>query len=428
MLKINTMRKDLICLPFIILLLPLLTQAQTTGGFRQHAEYEPTQAVWMLYPQIIHKKDFPTAAVTAEMIKALTPFVNIKLIVINDSIEQLVRNMLPAPLLKDGIVSVLKFAYQEFWARDMGPVFVTNNKGEKAIADFNFNDWGYNDTADGAARLDEKLDEHIAAYYNIPVISTNIVSEGGDREVNGKGTLLLVEAVEKQRNPGLTLEEMEPEYKRLLGVSKIIWLKQGVRDDDQSFYPPIEGPGGKKYYTMLTTGGHVDEFARFVNDSTLLLAEVSQQERKSDMEKQTGSRMDINFEILRNATDQNGRHFNIIRMPMPYPVTTKLEPGDSVYAQLKDLQTTAGLSFPDGAVDCVAAASYLNFLVANDALLVGKYWKKGLSQKIKKRDEEARQILQYAFPGKKIIAIDALAINYGGGGMHCITMNEPAGR
>ncbi len=422
------MKQNLNWLLLIALLLPFLTQSQTTGVYRQHAEYEPTEAVWMLYPQIIHKRDFPTAAVTTEMIKALAPFVKIKLVVMNDSIEQLVRNMLPAPLLKDGSVTVLKFPYQEFWARDIGPVFVTNNKGEKAIADFNFNDWGYNDTTDAAARLDEKLDERIAVYYNVPLISTPVVSEGGDREVNGKGVLLMVEAVEKQRNPGLTLEQMEPEYKRLLGVSKIIWLKQGVRDDDQSFYPPIEGPGGKRYYTMLTTGGHVDEFARFVNDSTILLAEVSDAERISDMEKQTGKRMDVNFEILRKVSDQNGNPFHIIRMPMPYPVTTQLVAGDSVYAQLKQLQTAAGLYFPNGAVDCVAAASYLNFLVANDVVLVGKYWKKGLPEKIKKRDEEARQILQYAFPGKKIIAMDALAINYGGGGMHCITMNEPAVR
>ena len=421
------MKQYLIILSAILFLLhSSISHAQTSGTYRQHAEYEPTEAVWMLYPQIIHKKDFPTAAVTATMINALATSVKIKLIVQNDSIEQLIRNILPASLLANGTVTVLKFPYQEFWARDMGPVFVTNNRGEKAIADFNFNDWGYNDTADTGAQLDEKLDERIAAYYHVPLISTHIVSEGGDREVNGKGILLLVEAVEKQRNPGLTLEQMEPEYKRLLGVSKIIWLKQGVRDDDQSFYPPIDGPGGKKYYTMLTTGGHVDEFARFVNDSTILLASVDAGERSSDMEKQTGERMDVNFEILKNATDQNGKPFHIVRMPMPYPVITKLAPGDSVYAQLKQLQTAAGLSFPDDAVDCVAAASYLNFLVANDVVLVGKYWKKGLAKKIKNRDKEARQILQQVFPGKKIIAIDALAINYGGGGMHCITMNEPA--
>ena len=136
--------------------------------------------------------------------------------------------------------------------------------------------------------------------------------------------------------------------------------------------------------------------------------------------------MEANYQILKNARDQDGKPFNIIKMPMPYPVTTTLVPGDSVYAQLRSLQTGAGIPFPDGEkIDCVAAASYLNFLVANDVVLVGKYWKEGLSKKIKKRDEEAWAILQKAFPGKTIIALDALAINYGGGGMHCITMNEP---
>ena len=207
------MRQFSIILSITALLHPLLSGAQTTGSYRQHAEYEPTEAVWMLYPQIIHKRNFPTAVVTANMIKTLAPYVKIKLVVQNDSIEQLARNMLPATILANGTVTIFKFPYQEFWARDMGPAFVVNSKGQKAIADFNFSDWGYNDTADAAARLDEKLDEHIAAHYKIPTISTTLVSEGGNREINSKGTLLLVEAVEKQRNPGLTLEQMEPELR-----------------------------------------------------------------------------------------------------------------------------------------------------------------------------------------------------------------------
>lgn len=402
---------------------PSLAQS---SSYRMHAEYESTEAVWMLWPQITHKRGYHNENVMVEMMKALTPSNNIKLVVKNDSMEAIAKKVIPQNLLNTKAVTIIKFPYQEFWARDIGPVFLGNAKGEKAVADFMFNDWGYTDTADAAAILDEKLDERIASYYKLPLFSTHIVSEGGDREINSRGTLLLVEAVEKQRNPSLTLAEMEPEYKRVLGASKIIWLTQGVKDDDLSFYPPIDGPDGKKYYTMLTTGGHVDEFARFVNDSTILLADVDAADRKSDMEKQTGERMDMNYEILKKATDQNGKPFHIIRMPMPYPVTTTLSPGDSVYAQLRSIQTAAGNPFPDGqTIDCIAAASYLNFLVANDVVLVGKYWKKGLSGKIKKRDAEAQSILQKAFPGKKIVPIDALAVNYGGGGMHCITMNEP---
>ncbi len=106
-----------------------------------------------------------------------------------------------------------------------------------------------------------------------------------------------------------------------------------------------------------------------------------------------------------------------------------MQPGDGVYDQISEMKFSDGTIFPKGkTIDVVAAASYLNFLIANDKVLVAKYWREGMPLKIKRRDEEAQRILQSAFPGRKIIPIDALAINFGGGGMHCITMNEPAVR
>jgi agmatine deiminase len=68
----------------------------------------------------------------------------------------------------------------------------------------------------------------------------------------------------------------------------------------------------------------------------------------------------------------------------------------------------------------------LNFLVSNGIVLGQKYWKKGLVPDIQERDEEARRILQQVFPGRKIVMLDALSVNWGGGGIHCITMHEPA--
>lgn len=401
-------------------------QIANPGKWRQAAEYEPTKAVWMLYPQITHKQGYSNFEVQFEMMKAIIPSVVINYIVKNDAIEQFVRQQVPESWLKNQQIRFFHFPYQEFWARDFGPVFITNEKGEKAIADFMFNIWGYSDTADVAAILDEKLDERIAFNLKLPVLSSHLVSEGGNREISSKGVLLVVETVERQRNPHLSLFQMEDEYKRLLGAQKIVWLKQGVRDDDMSTLPPIEGPGGKKYYTMLTTNGHVDEFARFVNDSTILLAWVPPAERTNNIEKQTGERMEINYQILKQSTNTNGQPFHIIKMPMPYVYTTILTPRDSVYKQLEWLQVFQNHNFPLGQeINCVAAASYLNFVIINDRVLVAKYWQKGLPKKVKKRDAEAVRILQTVFPGKTIIPINAIAINFGGGGMHCISMNEP---
>lgn len=424
------MKKSHLFFPIIILLYITScqnpTKINTSNNFRKAAEYEPTEAVWLMYPQVTHKKSESITAVTLEIIQALAPYTKIKFVVANDSLETLAKKLIPANLLKNNTVIILKFPYREFWARDFGPSFLINQKGEKAMADFMFNTWGYNDTSSVEAKIDEKLDENIANYYKIPIISTNIVSEGGDHEVNSKGTLLLVEAVEKHRNPSQTLDEITSEFKRVLGVTKVIWLKQGVKDDDNSTVGKIEGPDKKMFYTVLTTNGHVDEFARFVNDSTILLAWVKPEDRISAVEKESAKRMEVNYNILKNATDQDGKPFKIIKVPMPYPVLNTLQPGDGVYDILSELEYKDGSKFPQGkTIDVIAAASYLNFLIANKVVLMAKYWKPGLPLEIKKRDEEAFNIIQNNFPDKKIIAINTVAVNLGGGGIHCITINEP---
>ncbi len=102
------------------------------------------------------------------------------------------------------------------WARDMGPVFVETNQNTLAIADFNFDAWGYSDTLDPDTKLDEMYDVRIAELLNLPVISSTMISEGGNREVNGKGVLMTTESVEQGRNPAMSKQEMELEYKRLI--------------------------------------------------------------------------------------------------------------------------------------------------------------------------------------------------------------------
>lgn len=398
----------------------------TDAAFYQAAEYAPMDAVWLIWPKVQHKKGFTNEQVTKTIIEALVPSVKIKLVVANDSLKQVALKIIPDSLFKKGAVELMDFNYNEFWARDFGPAFLINNKGEKAMADFMFNDWSYADTSNPYAITDEKLDENIAAYYKLPLLSTSLVTEGGDHEVNGKGDIILCEAVELQRNPSLTKVQIENEYKRVLGVKRFIWLKQGVRDDDKSTNGPIDGLDNKKYYTVLTTNGHVDEYARFVNDSTIMLAWIDSLDRENPIEIETAKRMEVNYKILKLATDQHGKHFNLIKIPMPYLVTATMQTGDPVYNILSSLTYTDGSKFPTGKkIDVVAAASYCNFLIANDRVLVAKYYKPGADIKIKIRDEQVQQVLQKTFPGKKIIGIDALAINFGGGGMHCITINEP---
>jgi agmatine deiminase len=107
----------------------------------------------------------------------------------------------------------------------MGPNFLVTNDNKLKVADFNFNVWGYEDPSSEGSKMEEEVDRDIANAMKLDVISTRIISEGGNREFNGKGVMLVTKYVETQRNPGKTLEELETEYKRVLGVEKIIWLE-----------------------------------------------------------------------------------------------------------------------------------------------------------------------------------------------------------
>jgi agmatine deiminase len=76
-------------------------------------------------------------------------------------------------------------------------------------------------------------------------------------------------------------------------------------------------------------------------------------------------------------------------------------------------------------IEVVSAASYCNFLISNNVILIGKYARSDRSKEFEESDEKAQKIMQELFPKHKIIGIDVEALNYGGGGIHCITQQEP---
>lgn len=394
---------------------------------RQAAEYDPQAAVWLIWPQVDHLASYSNEQVTLEIIDALLPHTNVKVAVANSSLLEKAKQMIPASAQEGGRLAIYEIPSEEFWARDMGPVFVENNKGERMIADFNFNSWGYSDTLDAYSKTEELFDERVADLMDIPTISSRMISEGGDREVNGEGTLLVVETVEQGRNPDMTKKEMEAEFKRLLGATNVIWLKQGLYEDDHTFLGPKTLENGDKAYTVITTNGHIDEFARFVNDSTILLGEVAETDRADPIAAENHRRMEENFAILSQARDQDGKPFQIIRVPLPSTIVGTMKPGDTVYDFISTLEYEDGSSFPIGEpVKVLAAASYLNFLITNGLIIAQKYWRPGWDESIKARDEKVKGILEAVFPSRKVVMLDALAVNFGGGGIHCISMQEPS--
>lgn len=429
MIKTDTMKSILTSLIIALLIISCASPKEEAGVIivNQPAEFEGQEAIWLIWPSTNYKEGESVEKVMFEIIEALNEE---EKIVVTCKDKELLNHAEEA--LKNHFgelknLTLLELPNYDIWARDMGPIFVETNENTMAIADFNFNAWGYTDTLDIDTKTDEMYDVRVAEHLNLPVISSSMISEGGNREVNGKGTLITTESVEEDRNPNMSKEEMEAEYKRLLGVEKIIWLKQGLVEDDHTFLGPITTADGTKAYTVLTTNGHVDEFARFVNDSTILLAQIDSADFKDAIAYENHKRIEENYKILSEATDQNGRPFKIVRMPLAGTIFSTMSPGDNVYEYIKTLDYKDGSTFQDGdTIKVMAALSYLNFIIANKVIVGQSCWREGMPNEIKLKDEQAAQILQAVFPNRKVIMIDALAVNLGGGGIHCISMQQPA--
>jgi agmatine deiminase len=415
----------------IIALLILSCKSQKQNNdlvvVNQPAEFDSQEAIWLIWPTTNHKESESVEKVILSIISALIDDIYIVVTCKNKVLLKQASETLKKRFGDQKRLKLLEIPSYEIWTRDMGPIFVETNQKTFAIADFNFNSWGYADTLDVDTKTEEMYDVRVAKHFNLPVISSSMISEGGNREVNGKGTLITSEAVEIGRNPTMTKLQMEVEYKRLLGTKKIIWLKQGLVEDDHTFHGPITTSDGTKAYTVVSTNGHVDEFVRFVNDSTLLLAQIDSSELADPIAFENHKRIEENYEILSKATDQDGKQFTIIRMPLPGTIYNTLKPGDYVYEYIKSLNYEDGSIFPVGkTVKVMAALSYLNFIITNKVIIGQTCWREGMPKELKLKDEKAAQILQSVFPNRKIIMIDALAVNLGGGGIHCISMHQPA--
>lgn len=391
------------------------------------AEFQQQEAIWLIWPSTDYKKGESIENVTLSIIQAINGQEKIVISCKNATLLNHAKEVIRTRFGNLKNITLIELPNFDIWARDMGPIFVQTNQNTMAIADFNFNSWGYSDTLDPDNKTEEMYDERVGNHLKLPVISSSMISEGGNHEVNGKGTLMITEAVEKNRNPTVSKEKMEVEYKRLLGVKKVIWLKQGLVEDDHTFRGPITTSGGEKAYTVITTNGHIDEFARFVNDSTILLAQVDNPETGDPIALENYKRIEENYKILSAATDQDGKPFTIVRMPLNRTVYSTLSPGDWVYDYIKTLSYQDGSTFPDGdTIKVIAALSYLNFIITNKVIIGQSCWREGMPNELKLQDEKASGVLQSIFPDRQVIMLDALAVNLGGGGLHCISMQQPA--
>lgn len=260
------------------------------------------------------------------------------------------------------------------WVRDMGPTFVLGEAaadGTRSLGAVNwvFNGWGAQDWA--SWDNDALVGERVAEWTGAERIDSPIVNEGGGIHVDGEGTVLLTETVQLDpgRNPGLGTSQIESELFRTLGVTKAIWLPRGLTRDSGLF----------------GTRGHVDIVATFARPGVVLV-HSQQDETHPDFE--------VSREIIRvlsAETDAAGRSLEIIEVPAP----TVLRDGE-------------------GWVDY----SYINHLLVNGGVIACAFGDQ--------RDARAAEILAEAYPGRTVVSVDACPLFARGGGIHCITQQQPS--
>ena len=347
------------------------------------AEWEPHEATWLGWPH--NPTDWPGKLDTirwvyGEMVRKIGPGEIVRILVRHKAEEKLARNYLKRACCDLEKVEFIVHPTNRGWTRDTGPMFVRKNtsnpeprasNAETAIVHFHFNAWAkYADW-----QKDRKVPETAARFLRKKLFRAMhsgkpFVLEGGGIEVNGRGTLLTTEECYldprvQVRNPGLARKEIEDTVKRYLGVTNVLWLRNGPVGDD--------------------THGHIDDICRFVNPKTLVL--VRETNRKDINYRPLAE----NWERIQDLRLEDGSKPDVVPLPMP-----------------------SALCFDGDRLP----ASYANFYVSNAAVIVPTF--------NDPKDRVALGTLGELFTGRPVVGIHAVDLVLGFGSLHCLTQQQPA--
>ena len=326
--------------------------------FSMPAEWVEHERCWMAWPSnpAIWTRGMASAYRNfAEVVRAILQFEPVTLLMRPQDRAEAFR-------LCGSQVEYWEYPLDDSWMRDFGPTFTRNADGELAGIDWRFNGWG---------KYPHVNDQHVARFVlerlQMRRIEAPFVLEGGSIHVDGEGTVLTTEQclLHPNRNPELDKHQIENLLCEYLGAQQVIWLPQGIADDD--------------------TDGHIDEIACFIAPGVVLALVGSD---KSDIDYAPLQR---NADMLREARDARGRKLEVITLPQP-EISYR---GDARLSQ-----------------------SYINFYIANGGIVMPAFGDR-------KCDERARGVIAELFPRRKILPIAARELAYGGGNIHCITQQQP---
>jgi agmatine deiminase len=341
--------------------------------YRMPAEWEPHTSTIIAWPH--NKEDWPGKFapipwVYAEIATALSQHERVRILVRNETEHKKAKAACEKTGAKLSKIDFYTIPTNRVWMRDSGPIFVKDSKGKKYLLDWRFNAWAKYPNH----KLDDKVPSLINAHYKLDIIQPmhkgkRVVLEGGSIDVNGKGLLLTTEecllSKVQERNPGFKREDYEEVFAKYLGIDQVIWLGNGIKGDD--------------------THGHVDDISRFTDASTVVT--VVEKNKKDDNHPLLAD----NLKRLKKARDGKGKQLTVVELPMPKPVYFE---------------------------DQLLPASYANFLIANNIVLVPTF--NDASDRI------ALNILSELFKGREVVGIHCRDFVWGLGTIHCMSQQEPA--
>jgi agmatine deiminase len=332
------------------------------------AEWEPHRATWISWPH--HEPDWPgkfgpVPWVYAEIARLLAEHEAVEVLCHSDEVMESARVALDAHAVRRDRVRLHVVPTDRVWLRDSAPTVVVDPAQQKWLMNWAFNGWAKYPNWTRDARVGEAIASITGLPRAVPLrrdTGERLVLEGGGIEVNGQGLMLVTEewllSDVQVRNPGLTRSDYEATFRNLLGIDRTIWLGEGCVGDD--------------------THGHVDDVARFVDVDTVVLA------LEQDPADENHGRSHDNLRRLKAAG------LRVATIPFPRPVVMN------------------GERLP---------ASYANFYIANDAVLVPTF--------NDANDRVALNTLAELFPRRRVIGVHAVDLVWGLGTIHCLTQQEP---
>jgi len=286
-----------------------------------------------------------------KIIEELHFFEVIHLFVPNLMARNRVMNKLSLKAVDLDRVVIHQVAINDIWARDCGPIFVKDENGESCIMNWKYNAWGekYSPWSD-----DDEIPKYVANKYGIRCIEPAITLEGGSIEVNGVGILLTTESalLNKNRNPGISKEELTHKLERYLGIKEIIWLKGGLSTDGRD--------------------GQVQNVTRWLNRYTVLTMVIA------DRSHPDHDILRENLEVLKSTKLNNGQKLKVKIFELPEDITV-------------------------GNKNDEMPLTYMGFYIANGCVFVPQF-------KIEKKDRDAVSLMEHHFPGRKVIPIDCTSL------------------